>query len=733
MVKFDNRRKFYDICSNSTNSDVNLFSRSLYASRMKELLNPSSLAIIGASSSDEKLGGMLMKNMIAAGFKGELYPINPKSAEIMGYKAYANIKDIGKTVEVAVIAVKKDQVIQAIKDCGDVGVKYASILTAGFKEESPEGAQLEKELLETARDCGIRVLGPNCFGNMNISSGVNYTFSHLVPKPGNISVMSQSGAVGSSILDWSCANGVGLANFVTFGNKCDIDESEILTYFSEDPNTKVIGMYVEGIKDGDKMLKAIENMPVKKPIVVFKSGKTEAGSKAASSHTGSIAGSDAVNNVVFKKLNIYRAFDLDEMFDALLMFSCCSPMKQDGVAIITNAGGLGVMSADAAFTAKNIHAAKLSEKTIQSIVDDMPKVAGLTNPIDIRGDAAPEDFKIAIENVIKDPDVGGLVIMGSPLDTADLVAVAHLLVDIMDEIPYPTTVCFAGGKKCAEASQILRDNRFPVYPTPDRAVRAMDIMRQYCKGLEKPHTPMKKPDMSGLGGRAEVKTIIDKAVSQGRSSLTESEGKRILAAYGIGVPGEATVTSADEAVKEADRITYPVVMKIVSPDILHKSDIGGVVVGIKNAEQARAAYESIMKNCSEKAPGADLHGVSIQQMVSGQEVILSMMRDVQFGPVVSFGLGGIFVEILREISQVLCPMTEEELDEMITSTKAYKLLSGARGQAKADVDSIRDAVRRIAVIAEENPEIEEIEINPVLVGQDGKGCYAVDCVCTLKN
>lgn len=712
---------------------VNLFIGSPYARCMKELLNPSSLAIIGATNNEEKLGGMLMKNMINAGYKGKLYPINPKGGEIMGYKAYANIKDVGEPVEVAVIAVKRDLVVQAIRDCGENGVKYASILTAGFKEDSPEGAELEKELVRTAQECGIRVLGPNCFGNMNMRAGVNYTFSHLVPKPGNISVMSQSGAVGSSILDWCCANGVGMANFVTFGNKCDIDESDIITYFSEDPETKVIGMYVEGIKDGKKLLSAIENMPVKKPIVVFKSGKTEAGSKAASSHTGSIAGSDAINNVVFKKLNMFRAGDLDEMFDALLMFSCCSPMKKDGVAIITNAGGLGVMSADAAYNAKNIHAAKLSETTIQNIIKDMPKVAGLTNPIDIRGDAADTDFKIAIENVIKDPDVGGLVIMGSPLDTADLVSVAKLLVSIMDEIPYPTTVCFAGGEKCAEASEILRQNKFPVYPTPDRAVRAMDIMRQYCKGLEKKHTPMKQPDMKGLGGRDAVKRIMAAAVAEKRYSLTESEGKRILAAYGIGVPGEATVTSADEAVKEADRITYPVVMKIVSPDIMHKSDIGGVVVGIRNSEQARTAYESIMRNCSENAPDAKLLGVSIQQMVSGQEVILSMMRDAQFGPVISFGLGGIFVEILREISQVLCPMTEEELDDMITSTKAYKLLNGARGQAKADVDSIRDAIRRMALIAAENPEIKEIEINPVLVGEDGKGCYAVDCVCTLKH
>ena len=699
---------------------------------MKEFLNPQSVAVIGASADETKLGGMLVKNMLDAGFDtSKLFPINPKGGEIMGLKAYANIKDVPEHVDVAVISVKRDFVIQAVKDCADAGTKFVSILTAGFKEDSPEGAALEKELAAVGKERGVRIMGPNCFGNMNIGAGVNYTFSHMVPKSGNISIMSQSGAVGSSILDWFITSGVGLANFSTFGNKCDVEEAEVLKYYAEDPNTKVIGMYVEGIRDGEALLEAVENMKVKKPIVIFKSGKTEAGSKAASSHTGSIAGSDAINNVVFKKLNIFRAFDLDEMFDALLMFSCCPPMHKDGLAIITNAGGLGVMSADAAWTAQNVHAAKLADSTIQSIINDMPKVAGLTNPIDIRGDAAPQDFKIAIDNVVKDPDVGGLVIMGSPLDTADLVNVAKLLAEIKDDIPYPAAVCFAGGKKCGDASAILKEARFPVYPTPDRAVRAMDIMRKYCKGLEKGHTPMQVPKTDGA--RAKVKAIIDAAMKENRYSLTESEGKKILDAYGIGVPGEATVTSADEAAKEAARITFPVVMKIVSPDIMHKSDIGGVVVGVKDEAAAKAAFESIMSNCKKNAPDAKLVGVSIQQMVSGQEVILSMMRDAQFGAVVSFGLGGIFVEILREISQVLCPMTEEELDEMITSTKAFKLLNGARGQAKADVASVKDAIRRISVIAAENPEIKEIEINPVLVGPDGKGSYAVDCVCTLNH
>lgn len=697
---------------------------------MQEFFNPTSVAIIGASNDETKLGSMLVKNMLDAGYKGKLYPINPKGGEIMGLKAYANVKDVGAPIDLAVVAVKNTFVLQAVKDCGEIGVKVMSILTAGFKEDSPQGAEMEKEILAAAKAANIRIAGPNCFGGMNVNNGVNYTFSHLVPSAGNISIMSQSGAVGSSILDWTCSNGVGLANFITFGNKCDVSEAEIIRYYSEDPNTKVIGIYSEGISDGAAFIKAVEEMPIKKPIVMFKSGKTAAGSKAASSHTGSIAGSDAVNNVVLKKLNIHRAFDLDEFFDVLLVFSTCSPMKKDHIGIITNAGGLGVMSADAAYTATYCHAAQLTPETIAGIKAGLPKVAGITNPIDIRGDAAATDFEIAIREVIKDPSVGGLVIMGSPLDTADLTAVAKLLIQIMDEIPCATTVCFAGGKKCEEAISILRAGKFPAYPTPDRAVRALDIMRKYCVNAERAKDALKVPATSG---RAVVKDLIDKAYAEGRHTLTESEGKKMFAAYGIPVPGAAVVNSAGSAAEEASKIGFPVVMKIVSPDIQHKTDVGGVIVGVKSAEAASIAYDEIMTSVKAKAPMAQIVGVAIEQMLEGPEVILSMMRDAQFGPVVSFGLGGIYVEILREISQRHVPMSEQELDEMITSTKAYKLLSGARGLPKRDIDAIKDVIRKIVHITNENPEITELEINPIIAGKEGQGCWAVDCLCVLQH
>ncbi len=697
---------------------------------MKGLLTPSAVAIIGASNDETKLGGMLVKNMINAGYdKSKLYPVNPKGGEIQGLKAYTSVTEIGAPVDLAVIAVKAPLVAGEMPHLKKAGIKYATILTAGFKEDSPEGAELEKQLIAAAKENDVQFLGPNCFGLMNPGKGVNATFAHLLPPIGNISIFSQSGAVGSSIIDWAYDNGMGLANFVTFGNKACVDEADLLEDLSNDPNTKVIGMYCEGISDGEKFVRAVENMPVKKPIVVFKSGRTQAGSAAASSHTGSLAGSDAVNNVIFKKLNIHRALDLDEMFDAISVFSTCSPMKKDGIAIITNAGGLGVMSADAAFDAPMINAVKFSDETIAEIKRRVPTVAGLTNPIDVRGDAKAEYFKEVIDIVTKDPNVGGLVIMGSPLDTADLESVAKIIVEMRDEIPVPTTCCFAGGYKCAKANAILKAGKIPTYPTPDRAVRALSILRRYTANNEAKQESLRIPSVSG--GRAISEKVIQKAKAEGRDSLTEAEGKEIFAAYGIPTPGEASVNSADEAAKECDRIGYPVVMKIISPDIKHKTDVGGVVVGVKDAAEAKAAYTKIMDSCTKAVPDARIDGVSIQQMVSGQEVILSMIRDVQFGPVVSFGLGGIYVEILREISQAHVPMSEQQLDEMITSTKAYKLMSGARGLPEADIDAMKDTIKRIVLIAMENPEIHELEINPVIVGLKGKGCWAVDALCTL--
>ena len=695
---------------------------------MKGFLKPESIAIVGASNDTTKIGGMLVMNLINAGFpKDKIYPINPKNPEIQGLKAYKNVMEVGKPIDLAVISIKNTFVVPEMDNLKAAGIKYAIILTAGFKEDSPEGAALEKELIAKAKEYGIRILGPNCFGNMDPHNKVNVTFAKQMPKAGNLSIFSQSGAVGSSMLDWAYQFNVGIAKFITFGNKCDVDEAALFHALSKDEDTKVIGMYCEGISNGKAFVDAVSTMPIKKPIIIFKAGSTAAGGAAASSHTGSIAGSDAVNDVIFKKLNITRAKDLDELYDAFGMFHAFDHMDKDYIGIITNAGGLGVMSADAAYNAKYISAAKLAPETIQRIRTEVPTVAGVTNPIDVRGDAKAEYFEQTIKIVQEDPLVGGLVVMGSPLDTADLESVAENLVRIKDQIKVPVAVCWAGGTKCAKAAEITRAGGLPTYPTPDRAVHALDLLRKYTVRGQIPFTPMIMPKKSG---RDVSKAIIDKAKAEDRA-LTESEGKEIFKAYELPIPGEATVTSEQEAADACNKIGYPVVMKIISPDIQHKTDVGGVVVGVKDEAAARAAFNKIMSSCKAAKPEAKLVGVSVQQMVSGKEVILSMIRDPQYGPVISFGLGGIFVEILREISQAHVPMSEEQLDEMITSTKAYKLMSGARGMAKSDITAMKDTIRKLVLISVENPEIKELEINPVIVGDEGKGCWAVDALVTL--
>lgn len=696
---------------------------------MSDFLSPKSVAIIGASADETKLGGMLLKNMIDAGFDGELYPINPKGGVLQGVKAYKTFEELGKAVDLAVIAVPAKAVSSEVEKVGKAGTKYASILSAGFKEAGPEGEKLENELLATAKKYGVRIFGPNSFGVLNPKAKVNTTFSHHLPRVGNVSMMSQSGAFASSIIDWAIGQKLGISKFVTYGNKCDMSESDMIPYFNNDPETKVIGMYIEGVDNGKELLEAIEGIDNLKPLVAFKSGRTEAGSAAASSHTGSLAGADSVYDVIFNKLNIHRAKDADEFFDAISVLSTCSPMKKDGIAIITNAGGLGVMSADAAHDAKYVTAAKLTDETNKLLMDTVPTIAGLTNPIDVRGDAKAEYFKAAIQAVIKDPSVGGIVVMGSPLDFADLEAVAEMLVDMRDEIPVPTTVCFAGGTKADQALDILKEGSIPTFPTPDRAVRALSILRGFTVRGEVTKTPLKLPKVAG--GREAFQKILAVAQKEGRKALTEGEGKQIFKAYGVPIPGEATVTTAADAAKESSKIGYPVVMKILSPDIAHKTDVGGVVVGVKDDKAAVEAFDRIMASCKKAKPEARLDGVSVQQMVSGEEVILSMIRDEQFGPVVSFGLGGIFVEILGEISQAHATMTEEQMEQMITATKAYKLLSGARGTEPSDIEAIKDTIRKIALISLENPEIHELEINPVMVDKKGKGCWAVDALCTL--
>lgn len=695
---------------------------------VEKFFRPDSIAVIGASTNPKKVGGMITRNIIASGFSGKLYPVNLKGGEIDGVRMITSVELAG-SVDLAMISVPVKAVIPEIKKLIAMGTKNIIVITAGFKEEGAEGRALEKELQDLTEKNGIRVIGPNCFGVIDTAWKMNATFSHLLPPKGNVSLCSQSGAVGATMLDWSRSSGIGIAKFASLGNKMDVNESEMIRFLGNDDDTDVIGIYSEGISNGTEFIEAVESMSRKKPVIMLKSGRTSAGSKAASSHTGALAGSDSVYDAVFRKLNIMRVTDMDEMFDLFSVFSGSKEMVNDGIAIITNAGGLGVMAADACSDDDVVSLAELSQATMNEIIETIPSTASAMNPIDLRGDAKNDDIEKAVRIVSKDPCVGGIVILASPLDMIDLRSIGERLCSIKKEIGVPIAVSFAGGDVAEEGAAVLRSCGIPAFPTPDRAIRALSALRDFKLRSSTERHELALPKVSGRKATSDLIKSIEK---ENRISLSEEEGKRILSSYDIPVPSEGTARDACEAVELANRIGYPVVMKVLSPDIHHKTDVGGVVVGIKDETSLRDEYEGMMTRIRMAVPDAKVHGVSVQQMVSGQEVILSMIRDDQFGPVISFGLGGIYVEIMGEISQRVIPMSSEELDSMITSTKAYRLLSGARGKPPADIDSLKEIIKKLIKIAEENPELYELEINPVMVGKKGEGSWAVDALVTLR-
>ncbi len=695
---------------------------------LERMFAPRSIAVVGASRDRKKVGSMLLSNLLAAGFDGSISVVNPGADEVQGLPSYPSLTAIEGDVDLAVVAVPAAAVKEVLLDAERKKVPAAVVISAGFREEGSEGRRHEEGLMEVVRRSGMRVVGPNCFGIMDSASRMNATFTSLWPGTGNIALLSQSGAVGSTVLDWMLKMRLGISRFASLGNKMDVDEADMLRLLAEDEGTKVVAAYIEGLERGGPFLEAAAETSAVKPVLVLKSGRSESGAKAASSHTGSMTGSDSVYEAAFEKANVIRVDDLDSLFDAINIFSRMPVIAADGIAIISNAGGLGVMAADAC-SEEGIALAQLSRDTMEALEEQMPDIASSLNPIDLRGDASADMFVKAIETVSGDPAVNGIVLLSAPVDTVDLDAVAEAAVGAYDG-SMPVTVSFPGGSDCDRSLEAVRKGGLPDFPSPERAVRAMAAMLRYRQSLdgEDPH-----PAPRVEGRREEAKEVLRRALDEGRDSLSEEEGKLILRAYGVPVPDEGSAETCSEALEVAEAIGYPVVMKIVSADILHKTDIGGVIVGIDDAEAVREAFSLLMERARRAFPQAKVEGVSVQRMVRGEEVIVSMVRDETFGPVLSYGMGGVFVEILKEVSQRVLPLTMQEVDGLIRSNKAYQLLSGARGRPPADVGSLTDIVVRVAGIAADLEEIQELEINPVMVGRMKEGSWAVDALVTLRR
>ncbi|HXR45844.1 MAG TPA: acetate--CoA ligase family protein [Candidatus Limnocylindrales bacterium] len=695
---------------------------------LETLLYPKAVAVIGASRSPEKVGHAVLANLVNGGFKGTIVPVNPGTDEILGLKCYKSLGDYKNPIDLGIIVVGGKYVKDALQSCLDAGAKSVIVITAGFKEVSAEGAKAELELVQLCRAQGARMVGPNCLGVLNTDHHLNATFAPSVPPPGKISVISQSGALCVAILDWAADQKLGLGKVISFGNKADLNEADFIQALAEDKATNVIAGYLESIKEGDKFLRVAEQAAAIKPVVILKVGITQAGAKAASSHTGSLAGADIAYGAAFKRAGVIRAENFEALFDYAAAFAMQPLPNGERVAIITNAGGPGIMAADAAegLGLKMVSPSKESDAKLRTF---LPASAAFGNPVDVIGDAEPDRYAKAFEVMQDDEKTDAIVVvvtpqnMTRPLELAEKLGAAH-------KGKKPVLAVFMGGTEVAAAKEKLMAVGIPNYPSPDRAIIALRAMCDYAAWRRRPARIVTRFPVN----RRRVDRIIHMQMRSGEAQIGEVEAKEILRAYDFNVLGGQIARTSDEAVEIAERLIYPVVLKISSPDIIHKSDFGGVRINLANAEQVRDAFDLMMLRIQKRAPSAHLRGAYVEKMGQrGREVILGMTRDPQFGPMLMFGLGGIFVEVMKDVTFHLAPITAEEAMQMLKGTRSYALLQGARGQAPVDLDAIAGALQRISQLATDYPEIKELDINPFIVGPVGVQAYVADARMTLAN
>jgi acetate---CoA ligase (ADP-forming) len=697
---------------------------------LEMFFNPDSVAVVGASQTTGKVGYEVLANIIAAGYKGRIFPVNNKATEIEGLKCYPDIESIGQAPGLVIIILPARIVPSIMQQCAKIGVKSVIIITAGFKEVGQEGLKLEQQVIRIAKQSKIRVIGPNCLGIISTPNDLNACFAGDLPKKGAIGYLSQSGALLAAILDTANAHGIGFSKLVSVGNKADVDELDLIDYFGKDSDTKVIAGYLESISDGSAFVRLAEKISQNKPILLMKSGGTGAGAQAASSHTGSLAGSETAYEAVFERAGIIRCSSIKSQFDFAQAFANQPLPAGSRVAVITNAGGPGIMAADAVERV-GLDFAKLTGETEKKLADVLPAAANIHNPIDVLGDALADRYKIAIDIVIDDPNVDAVLVLLTPQAMTEAAETAKAMANASDrKTGKPIFAAFLGAGKVAEAVEVLRSSGIPQYDCPESAVLTIKTMVDYVRWRSRPKRVVK---LFGVN-RRKVETVIERHLRQGMREIGETEAKEILEAYGFVTPKGSIASTADQAANIAQQLGYPVVMKIWSPDILHKSDVGGVKVGLKNAREVMDAFDLMMYRIPKKMPDANIMGVLVQEMCgSGKEVILGMNRDPHFGPLMMFGMGGTMVEVLKDVSFYLAPLTAEEAKQMLINTKTYKMLKGVRGDKGVDIDAIAEGLQRLSQLVTEFPQIQELDINPYVVGPEGTTAIAVDARMSVEK
>ncbi len=689
-------------------------------------LSPKSIAIIGASDKEGSVGRAITSNIIK-GYMGKIFPISPTRETVFDKKAYKTVLDVPEPIDLAVVVTKNDIVPSVLEECGKKGIKGAVVITAGFKEVNEEGAKLERRLADISKQYNIRIIGPNCLGVMNLApqTMMNSTFLKVTPKSGGIALVSQSGAICAALVEDASAQGIGFSAVISMGNKVDLNEVDMLKMLADHDQTKVIVMYLEDMTNGREFLRVCKQITrlaqAKKPVLVLKSGRSPEGAKAAMSHTGALMGSDEIYDALLTQAGAIRVDSMEELFDYATAFSKQPLPTKGDLVIVSNAGGPAIISTDAC--------SRLGLK-MANIEDIRPQINAVIppwgtsrNPVDIVGDADFNRFDHVLNLVLAHKNVGSVIAMCTPSATLDYNKLAEVIVSVSKKYGKTILASLMGLDEGIKNREILAEGGVPYYNYAEGAIRALRAMVKFTHWSEAQEGKVRE----FKANKKRVEKIFAKVRSEGRKNLLEEEGQEVLKAYGVPLPKSILATKDREAVSAAKKIGYPVVMKIASPQIIHKSDAGGVKVGLKTPQEVKKAFREIIKNAKRYDKKATIKGVLVQEMVKGgKETIIGSKQEPGFGPVVMFGMGGIYVEVLKDVTFRVTPITDSEADEMISSIKTNKLLQGVRGEKPSDVQKLSECLQKISQLVTDFAEIKELDLNPVLVFEKGRGCKVVD-------
>ena len=687
-------------------------------------LSPKSIAIIGASDKRGSVGSTITSN-IMNGFTGNVYPVSPTRETVFYKKAYKSVIDIPKPVDLAVIVIKNTLVADVLEECGKKKVKGVIIITAGFKEVDEEGAKREQQLKDIAKKYKIQIIGPNCLGVMNLDpkTMMNSTFLKVTPKSGQIALVSQSGAICAALVEDASAQGIGFSAVISMGNKAVMSEVDVLKMLAEHKQTKVIVMYLEDMGDGQEFLKVCKNITrkLKKPVLVLKSGRSPEGAKAAMSHTGALMGSDEIYEALLKQSGAIRVDTMEELFDYATAFSKQPLPTAGGLVIVSNAGGPAIISTDAC-SKLGIRMAKID--SIRPKIDKViPPWGSSRNPVDIVGDADFNRFHNVLDRVLKHPKVGSVISMCTPSGTLNYDKLAEVIVNMSKKYKKTMLASLMGLDEGVTNREILAKGDVPYYTYAEGAIRTLAAMIKFAIWINTPEGKVTKFKVN----KAKAKKIFDKVKKEKRPNLLEEEGLEVLKAYGMPLPASGLAKTEAEAVKVANKIGYPVVMKIASPQIIHKSDAGGVKVNLTNDNEIKESFKTIIKNAKKYNKKAEIKGVLIVEMVKGgKEMIIGSKLEPGFGPVIMLGMGGIYVEVLKDVTFKIAPVSNKEADDMISEIKTQKLLQGVRGEKPSDISKLSECIQRLSQLVTDFKEIKELDMNPVLVLDKGKGCRVLD-------